>query len=136
MAYSAVDVVGSLSMVLGTVVYTSVFKHWPYRRIIATTQAALVAVSFLDLLWVLRLNSALGVPDPAFLFGDKVLERVVHRLNTMPFLIFAAKLCPPSVEASMFALFMGLSNFGSAAGDYFGSVRGRVGVGLLVGLKL
>ena len=63
MAYSAVDVVGSLSMVLGTVVYTSVFKHWPYRRIIATTQAALVAVSFLDLLWVLRLNSALGVPE-------------------------------------------------------------------------
>ena len=120
-AYSCVDVVGSASMALGAALYTSVFKPWPYRRIITTTQVALVAVNFLDLLWVSRLNRSLGVPDVAFLFGDEVLARVVHRLNTMPFLIFAAKLCPASVEASMFALFMGLSNFGSAAGDYLGS---------------
>ena len=39
----------------------------------------------------------------------------------MPFFIFAAKLCPPAVEGSMFAMFMGLSNFGSYAGRYVGS---------------
>ena len=39
----------------------------------------------------------------------------------MPFLIFAAKLCPPKVEAAMFALFMGLSNFGTITGYYVGS---------------
>ena len=39
------------------------------------------------------------------------------RLQAMPFLIYAAKLCPKGVEASMFSLFMGLSNFGSSAAE-------------------
>ena len=50
-----------------------------------------------------------------------MVSDVITRLNIMPFLIFAAKLCPPDVEGSMFALFMGLSNFGRAAGGYLGS---------------
>jgi len=36
-------------------------------------------------------------------------------------MIYAAKLCPRGTEASMFALFMGLSNFGRTAGEYLGS---------------
>jgi len=39
----------------------------------------------------------------------------------MAFFIFCAKLCPPKVEGSMFALQMGLSNFGSNAGLYLGT---------------
>ena len=68
-----------------------------------------------------RTPSRVAVPDEFFLLGDEVLANIVSRLNSMPFFIFAAKLCPPGVEASMFALFMGLSNFGSAAGEYLGS---------------
>lgn len=81
----------------------------------------LLAVNLLDLAWVLRLNVAVGIPDELFILGDEVLADIVERLNSMPFLIFAAKLCPTSVEASMFALFMGLSNFGAFAGQYLGS---------------
>ena len=42
----------------------------------------------------------------------------VYKLNQLPFLIYAAKLCPRGVEASMFSLFMGLSNFGTSASEY------------------
>jgi len=42
-------------------------------------------------------------------------------MGSQPFFIFAAKLCPADVEASMFALFMGLSNFGKNSGYYLGS---------------
>ena len=58
-----------------------------------------------------RLNIRVGIPDALFVFGDEVLADIVERLNAMPFFIFAAKLCPPTVEAS-FALFMG-SNLGT-----------------------
>ena len=67
---------------------------------------------------MLRLNTQLGLPDAFFLLGEEVLVDVTDRLNVMPFLIFAAKLCPADVEGSMFALFMGLFNFGSSAGRW------------------
>ena len=118
---SMMGVVGSAALVCGTALYTSVFQPWPYRRIIGTTQLVLVAVNFVDLAWVARLNIRVGIPDALFVFGDEVLADIVERLNAMPFFIFAAKLCPPTVEASMFALFMGLSNFGYASGSYLGS---------------
>ena len=38
----------------------------------------------------------------------------------MPMMVLAAKLCPPGVEATLFSLLMGLSNFGSTTGYYVG----------------
>ena len=73
-----------------------------------------------------RLNVAVGISDAFFIFSDEAILTVLNRLNHMPFLIYSAKLCPPDVEASMFALFMGLSNFGSQSGSYFGSALLRL----------
>ena len=78
-------VVGSAALVCGTALYTSVFQPWPYRRIIGTTQLVLVAVNFVDLAWVARLNIRVGIPDALFVFGDEVLADIVERLNAMPF---------------------------------------------------
>jgi len=121
MVFSWAGVVGSLALLGGTALYTSCFQGWTFRRIIALSQVLLIFVNLLDLVWVLRLNIALGIPDELFILGDEVLADIIERLNAMPFLIFAAKLCPTAVEASMFALFMGLSNFGAFAGQYLGS---------------
>ena len=88
------------------------------------TQALGYAVTFLanllDLAWVSRLNLALGVDDRAFLLGLEVVQPIVSRVATMPMFVLAAKLCPPNVEATLFALLMGLSNFGSVIGIYNG----------------
>jgi len=119
--YTWVGVVSSATLAGGTALYATYFQTWSYRSILATSQAALFLLNLLDNVFVARLNLRFGVSDVAFIFGDEVLVGVLSRLQAMPFLIYAAKLCPPSVEASMFALFMGLSNFGSAAGQYVGS---------------
>uniref|UniRef100_A0A7S0J6I0 Uncharacterized protein n=1 Tax=Calcidiscus leptoporus TaxID=127549 RepID=A0A7S0J6I0_9EUKA len=124
--YSLVQVAGSAALVSGTALYTACFQAVAYRKIIGTTQLLLVAVNMLDLVWVSRLNLRIGLPDAAFLFTDEIVADVVERLNAMPFFIYAAKLCPPTVEGSMFALFMGLSNFGSASGSYLGSALLRL----------
>ena len=63
-----------------------------------------------------RFNARVGISDNMWiLFGDEILLDFVSKLSAMPFFILAAKLCPSGVEASMFSLFMGLSNFGSCA---------------------
>ena len=113
--YSWVSVASSASLVAGTVLYTSKFQSWSFRKIIFSTQLLLVLANLLDALWVSRLSRNLGVTDGLMAFGEEIFIDVVDAMNSQPFFIYAAKLCPHSVEASMFALFMGLSNFGAAA---------------------
>jgi hypothetical protein len=119
MAY--IGVAGNVALVLGTAAYTSCFQTWRFRSIIALTQLLAVFASLTDWVWALRINLRLGLPDVMFAFGEEVFIDAVDALSNQPFFIFAAKLCPNGVEASMFALFMGLSNFGSDAGQYLGA---------------
>ena len=102
-------------------------------------QIAMVGFNFLDLAWVLRLNlmsvlrypsslaslcfspttprlammfaaDRLGVPDKVFLFGEDVIGPILDKLLSMPMYILVAKHMPPGVEATLFALEMGLVN--------------------------
>lgn len=116
-----VSVAGSVALVIGTVAYASCFQTWRFRSIIGLTQLVLAFASLTDWVWTSRLNLQLGIPDEFLVFGEEVFIDAIAVLNSQPFFIFAAKLCPPGVEASMFALFMGLSNFGNDAGRYLGS---------------
>ena len=111
-----------MALFAGTALYNGVFVSWRFRSIITAAQAFLCAVGLFDLLFVTRVNRAIGVPDLAvYLVGDEVMFQIADRLQSLPFYIFAAKLCPPDVEASMFALLMGLANCGTSAGYYLGS---------------
>ena len=68
----------------------------------------------------MRWNTYIGLSDQAFMIGDEIIAPLISRLNTMPVFILAAHLCPPGVEATLFALSMGLSNYGGAIGSYLG----------------
>ena len=118
---SYVSLAGSAALVGGTVAYTTLFQTWRYRSIIAVAQLLLLFANLTDWVWTERWNLAVGLPDEWLVFGEEVFIDALDQLNSQPFFIFAAKLCPPDVEASMFALFMGLSNFGADAGKYLGS---------------
>ena len=86
------------------------------------THVVLVVVNLLDLVWTSRVNVAIGIPDYvfAFLSYDGGLRDLVKRFFTIPMYILAARVCPPSVMATAFALNMGLSNFGVRMGGYLG----------------
>jgi hypothetical protein len=114
-------VAGMLTIVLGTVLYSSSFASWRFRSLLAAAHSVLAAAGLIDLIFVYRANQG-WLPDwVLFLFGDAVFVGLVDRLGDMAFFIFSAKLCPPAVEGSMFALQMGVSNFGSHAGMYLGT---------------
>eukprot|EP00941_MAST-03F_sp_MAST-3F-sp1_P001344 g1344.t1 len=121
---SNISIAGSFFFVLGTALYNRFASKWTYRKIFTTTQIALVVFNILDLIWVSRWNQTLGISDKMFAVGEEIVGPLIGRLNSMPVLILAAKLCPTGVEATLFAMTMGLWNFGSTMGGY-------TGVGLL-----
>jgi hypothetical protein len=109
---SWVAVVAQASGLAGTLLYATWFQTWRFRSIIALCQGLLILANLMDLVWVSRLNVALGLPDEVFAFGEEAFIDVFDQVQSQAFFIFATKLCPRQVEASRFALFMGLSNFG------------------------
>jgi hypothetical protein len=68
------------------------------------------------------LREQVGIPDTMFLFGEDVIGPILDKLLSMPMYILVAKHMPPGVEATLFALEMGLSNFGGQTGKYLGVV--------------
>ncbi|KAH9253635.1 hypothetical protein BASA81_008471 [Batrachochytrium salamandrivorans] len=118
---STISVVGYVTFVVATLTYNRYLTGVSYRKIYAATQFGLFALNLLDLVWVNRWNKTVfAVSDKAFVLGDEVISPMISRWNVMPMLILASQLCPTGVEATFFAMTMGLSNFGGTLGEYFG----------------
>ena len=67
------------------------------------------APSHLQIL-VRQINVAAHIPDFVFAFGDEAVKDTFQFFILMPALIISAKLSPPNVEGSMYALVTMTSN--------------------------
>lgn len=79
-----------------------------------------------QLVLVYHLNRQLGIPDELFTFGDDVVLAVLGQLAFMPTLVLAARLCPPGVEGTLFALLMSIFNGGGILGSELGALLTRM----------
>lgn len=113
--------VGSLTLLATTALYNAYFRDLPFRRMFFRIQLASALVSLAEFVLVARLNVALGVGDRFFIFGDEILSDVVARLKHMPSLVLCAKICPPGIEGTMFALLMSIYNFSWSVASYGGA---------------
>ena len=68
----------------------------------------------------------LGIPDGAFVFGDDVALSILGELAFLPTLVLAARLCPPGVEAVLFATLMSIYNGASTVGTEVGAALTKV----------
>jgi len=113
--------VGAVASLVGIVLYNRAFAAVPIRRYLFAVNIAAVATGFLPLLLVTRANLAFGIPDQAFVLGDDVIQTVAGELAHMPILVMAARICPPGVEATLFALLMAVLNLSSFVATFTGS---------------
>lgn len=72
-----------------------------------------------------HVNRSLGIPDEIFTFGDDVILTVLGQIAFMPTLVLAARLCPPGVEGTLFALLMSIFNGGAIVGSEVGAYLTR-----------
>lgn len=105
-----VRLVTSLAALVGIWMYQRFFRAVPFRVIFGWSTVLSAALGMTMLLLVTHANRALGIDDHWFSLGDSLVLTVMGQIAYMPVLVLAARLCPPGVEATLFALLMSVTN--------------------------
>ena len=113
--------VAAVSSLVGVWVYQKYLRTVPVKTILFWTSLASAPLGLSNLLLITHANRALGIPDGAFVFGDDVALSILGELAFLPTLVLAARLCPPGVEAVLFATLMSVFNGASTVGTELGA---------------
>lgn len=105
-----VRLVSALASLLGIWLFQRFLKTVPFRKIFLWTTIFSSLLGLTTLLLVTHTNRALGIDDGWFALGDSLILTVMGQLTFMPVLVLAARLCPPGIEATLFALLMSVLN--------------------------
>jgi MFS-type transporter involved in bile tolerance (Atg22 family) len=98
--------------ILGTMYYKKYLKHVETRTVIFWSTVIAVFSTFFNFCFAMRWNVLIGVSDLFFLiFTDVVFGCLSLAMNTLPTHALIAKICPPGIEGTIFALLTGTSNF-------------------------
>ncbi|PNT76942.1 hypothetical protein BRADI_1g56020v3 [Brachypodium distachyon] len=116
-----VKLVTSIASLLGVGIYNYFLKAVHLRKIFLVTTIIGSALGMTQVLLVTGLNRQLGISDEWFSIGDSLIITVLGQAAFMPVLVLAAKLCPPGMEATLFATLMSISNAGSVTGGLVGA---------------
>ncbi|NJM56580.1 MAG: folate/biopterin family MFS transporter [Synechococcales cyanobacterium RU_4_20] len=117
-----VRLVSSLAMLIGVWVFQRFLKNVPFRSIFGWAIAASSSLGLTSLLLVTHANRNLGISDEWFSLGDSLVLVIAGQIAFMPVLILAARLCPPGIEATFFALLMSIVNFGGTISSELGAL--------------
>ena len=117
-----VRLVTSVAALFGVWLFQRYFKSVPFRRIFFWSTLVSTGLGLTTLLLVTHTNRALGIDDHWFSLGDSVILTVAGEMTLMPLLVLAAKLCPPGVEATLFALVMSVFNLGGLISHELGAI--------------
>lgn len=105
-----VRLVTALASLLGVWLFQRFLKTIPFRQIFLWTTIFSSLLGLTALLLVTHTNRTLGIDDRWFALGDSLILTVMGQLTFMPVLVLAARLCPPGIEATLFALLMSVLN--------------------------
>lgn len=117
-----VRLVTSIASLLGIWLFQRFFKSVPFRTIFFWSTIISTLLGMTMLLLVTHTNRTLGIDDHWFSLGDSLILTVMGQIAYMPVLILAARLCPPGVEATLFALLMSISNLAGLISYQLGGV--------------
>ncbi|QIR39315.1 folate/biopterin family MFS transporter [Tolypothrix sp. PCC 7910] len=117
-----VRLVTNLASLVGIWIFQRFLKSLPFRVIFGWSTVLSAALGMTMLLLVTHTNRALGIDDHWFSLGDSLILTVMGQIAYMPVLVLAARLCPPGVEATLFALLMSVSNLAGMVSYEFGAI--------------
>ncbi|KAI5073376.1 hypothetical protein GOP47_0011389, partial [Adiantum capillus-veneris] len=116
-----VRLVTSIASLAGVGLYNGFLKIVPLRNIFFWTTIIGCGLSLTQLLLVTGANKQLGISNEWFAMGDTLILTVLGQVSFMPILVLAARICPPGVEATLFATLMSISNGGGVCGGLLGA---------------
>ncbi|MBW4572447.1 MAG: folate/biopterin family MFS transporter [Tolypothrix carrinoi HA7290-LM1] len=117
-----VRLVTSIASLVGVWIFQRFLKTVEFRVIFGWSTVISTVLGMTMLLLVTHTNRALGIDDHWFSIGDNLIITVMGQIAYMPVLVLAARLCPPGVEATLFALLMSITNLGGLVSHELGAV--------------
>ena len=105
-----VRLVTSIAALAGIWLFQRFLKTVPFRVIFGWSTVLATALGMTTLLLVTHANRSLGIDDQWFSIGDSLILTVIGQIAYMPVLVLSARLCPPGVEATLFAVLMSVTN--------------------------
>ena len=117
-----VRLVTSVAALIGIWVFQRFLKAVPFRVIFAWSTLLSTLFGFTMLLLVTHTNRAIGIDDQWFSLGDSLILTVMGEISFMPVLVLSARICPPGVEATLFALLMSVLNLAGLLSHELGAV--------------
>lgn len=117
-----VRLVTSLASLIGIWVFQRFLKEVSFRKIFGWSTVISAALGMTSLLLVTHANRALGIGDQWFSLGDSLVLTVAGQIAFMPVLVLSARLCPPGVEATLFALLMSIVNLSGLLSHELGAL--------------
>jgi len=94
----------------GVWLYNQYLKRTKIKDILFWSTIASFPLGMLPVLLITHVNRELGIPDDMLIYGDDVALAALGQIAFIPTLVLAARLCPPGVEAVLFATLMSINN--------------------------
>ena len=116
-----VRLVTSVAGLVGVGIYQKFLKTLPFRVIFGWSTVLSSALGMTTLILVTHANRAIGIDDHWFSLGDSVILTVAGQITFMPILVLSARICPPGIEATFFALLMSVMNLSGVMSFELGS---------------
>lgn len=117
-----VRLVTSVASLVGIWLFQRFLKNIPFRQIMGWTTVLSAALGMTALILVTHANRSLGIDDRWFSLGDSLVLTVMGQIAFMPVLVLSARLCPPGVEATLFALLMSIWNLSGLLSHELGAL--------------
>lgn len=117
-----VRLVTSIAALVGIAIYQRFLKGVPFRKILGWSILISAVLGMTTLLLVTHTNRAIGISDRWFSLGDSLVLTVMGQIAFMPVLVLSARLCPPGIEATLFALLMSVFNLSGLVSNELGAI--------------
>jgi len=117
-----VNLFTSIAGLIGIWIFQRFLKGVPFRHIFGWSTLIAVLFGFTPVILITHTNRLLGIGDQWFSLGDSVILTVIGQIAFMPVLVLCAKLCPPGIEATLFALLMSIANLSHVVSQELGAI--------------
>ncbi|KAH9798745.1 putative folate-biopterin transporter 6 [Citrus sinensis] len=102
--------------------FSQTLKDYPLRNLLFSAQLLYGISGMLDLIFILRWNLALGIPDSFFVITEQCVSHIISKIRWIPMIVLSTRLCPIGIEGTFFALLMCIDSIGSLTSKWGGGI--------------
>ncbi|KAL4332893.1 hypothetical protein GQ457_07G037350 [Hibiscus cannabinus] len=114
--------IGAMASMVGVLIYHKTLKDIQFRNLLFFAQLLYGTSGMLDLIFILRWNLVLGIPDYFFVITEECVSRIISRIRWIPMMVLSTRLCPIGIEGTFFALLMCIDTLGSLTSKWGGGM--------------